>query len=143
MDDEALIDELERVMTQAIQHPAPQCSLELNRGETGALNVLAALPQGITAGQLGARLGVGSGRTADLLGSLERKKLVRRTAHETDNRKVIASITPAGQALVAEKRQQFRQEQRALLEALGEKDAQDFVRLMARIASLMAEQDKR
>lgn len=137
MDYDALIDELEHAMTVAVQHPAPRCSMELSKGETGALNVLADVPEGITAGQLGARLGVGSGRTADLLGSLERKKLIRRLAHETDNRKVIAQITPQGQMLISQKHAQFRREQRALLEALGEEDARAFVRLMGRIAALM------
>ena len=136
MDYEALLDELEICLTYAIKHPVPQRSIDLSQGELGVLGCLAFERDGRTSGELRERCGVGSGRMADILNALQRKALVHRQPDARDNRRVIVSITPRGRELIADEHRKFREQQRALLAALGPADAQTFVRIMRRVAEI-------
>ncbi len=136
MDYEALSDELEGYMAQVLKHPVPKGSYELSQGEHGVLLYLCRVRDGETPGGLRAALGVGSGRMADTLKSLAAKGYVRRSADERDNRRVLAHITPEGRAYVEARYRRYREEQLRMLRALGDEDAQAFVRIMGRMAAL-------
>ena len=141
MNYEPLLEQLEGYMAQALRHPAPKGTVTLTQGELGVLRYLVYERDGATPGMLRDSCGVGSGHMADTLKTLETKGYIRRSADPADNRRVIVNVTGAGQAYVEAKRREFRGEQRALLEALGERDALELVRLMGRIAQLKKEEN--
>ena len=134
MDYRALAVELEECLALALRHPAPQGIIRLSRGEAGVLKCLSQAERECTPGDLRALLGVGSGRVADVLRSLERKGLTRRRTDPHDARRALVSITDEGRALVRELREVFLSDQQRMLEALGPSDAAEFVRLMRRVA---------
>ena len=88
--------------------------------------------QKMTAGELSSRLGMTTSRVAAVLGSLEKKGLLERENDEVDRRRVLVSLTQAGDALCEKRRQHFMKKILMLLSMLGD-DAPEFVRLLGRV----------
>ena len=136
MDFDALAQELGTYMTAAIRHPLPKDTLRMSQGELGVLGYLDFERDGVSSGELRAQRNGVSGRMADTLRSLEHKGMIHRMADPCDSRRVLVHITPEGRRHVERERARFRGQARLLLEALGEEDAQAFVRLMRRVAEI-------
>lgn len=66
------------------------------RGEEAALFWLSKLDPPVSAGELASHLGITSGRIANILSSLDRKKLIERRRSSEDRRQIYVSLTPAG-----------------------------------------------
>ena len=102
-------------------------------GEMAVMRLLhSGAKQKMTAGELSSRLGMTTSRVAAVLGSLEKKGLLERENDEVDRRRVLDSLTQAGDALCEKRRQHFMKKILMLLSMLGD-DAPEFVRLLGRV----------
>ena len=66
------------------------------RGEEAALFWLSKLETPVSAGELASKLGITSGRIANILSSLDRKKYIERHRSSRDRRQINVALTPAG-----------------------------------------------
>lgn len=129
----ALTKEMIRLLDE---HP---CAARDNRfsaimcGEMAVMRLLhSGAKQKMTAGELSSRLGMTTSRVAAVLGSLEKKGLLERENDEVDRRRVLVSLTQAGDALCEKRRQHFMKKISMLLSMLGD-DAPEFVHLLGRV----------
>lgn len=83
-----------------------------------------------TPGVLAEKLGVSAARIAAMLRSLEIKKLIERVCDEKDKRRITVKITDIGKQFVESVSDTVCERAGKLLERLGEKDAQEFLRLL-------------
>ena len=86
----------------------------------------------MTAGELSSRLSMTTSRVAAVLGSLEKKGLLERENDAVDRRRVLVSLTQAGEALCEKRKAHFKSKIALLLSMLGD-DAPEFVRLLGRM----------
>lgn len=100
------------------------------RGEEAALFWLAKLNSPVSAGELAGYLGITSGRIANILSSLDRKKLIVRHRSTRDRRQTMIRLTPQGRQHIHEVYLIARESHLQLLKKMGESDAAEFIRLM-------------
>lgn len=129
----ALTKEMTRLLDE---HPRAARDNRFNAIMCGEMAVMRLLHSGakqkMTAGELSSRLGMTTSRVAAVLGSLEKKGLLERENDEVDRRRVLVSLTQAGDALCEKRRQHFMKKISMLLSMLGD-DAPEFVRLLGRV----------
>jgi len=104
------------------------------RGESGLLLYLFHVGQPMFPGTLTERLGLTTGRIANILKSLERSGLVERTPDREDKRRVLVALTPRGEALARAQNQAAVDFHAKLVSHLSEAEAQQFIALIQRIA---------
>ena len=100
------------------------------RGEEAALFWLSRLESPVSAGELAAKLGITSGRIANILGSLDRKKYIERRRSSLDRRQIDVALTEAGAAHIQTIYENAKENHIALLKKMGDDNANDFIRLM-------------
>ncbi|MGC2872088.1 MarR family winged helix-turn-helix transcriptional regulator [Ihubacter sp. mB4P-1] len=120
---------------------APQIKMEramsqIARGEILALNYLAANGNRAYPKDMSRALMLTTARVAAMLKSLERQDMITRTPDSADNRQVIVSLTEKGISLVEERRTAMIHSVAKMLEALGEEDAEAYVRIQAKLIEL-------
>ena len=129
----ALTKEMARLLDE---HPRAARDNRFSAIMCGEMAVMRLLHSGanqkMTAGELSSRLGMTTSRVAAVLGSLEKKGLLERENDEVDRRRVLVSLTQAGDALCEKRRQHFMKKISMLLSMLGD-DAPEFVRLLGRV----------
>ena len=129
----ALTEEMTRLLDE---HPREARDNRFSATMCGEMAVMRVLHNGekkkMTAGELSSRLSMTTSRIAAVLGSLEKKGLLERENDEVDRRRVLVSLTQAGDALCEKRRQHFMKKISMLLTMLGD-DAPDFVRLLGRV----------
>ena len=101
-------------------------------GEMAVMRLLHNSRQKMTAGELSSRLDMTTSRIAAVLGSLEKKGLLERENDAVDRRRVLVSLTQAGEALCEKRKAHFKSKIALLLSMLGD-DAPEFVRLLGRV----------
>lgn len=129
----ALTKEMTRLLDE---HPRAARDNRFSAIMCGEMAVMRLLHSGskqkMTAGELSSRLGMTTSRVAAVLGSLEKKGLLERENDEVDRRRVLVSLTQAGDALCEKRRQHFMKKISMLLSMLGD-DAPEFVHLLGRV----------
>ena len=130
-----LAEELFNIMTQ-LPVDKQGGTYELSRGEMGTLRFLNNYNNGVTAGYLREIFNISSGRTADKLKSLEKKRLIERRKEEVDKRKVIVYITELGRNIVNKKEDNCVKGIVSLLEKLGIDDSIELLRIMEKIREI-------
>ena len=106
------------------------CADVLAQGEDALLLQLLREGRPMLAGEIVDRLGLTSGRVANIFKRLEEKGLVERLHDEVDRRRVYVTLTEAGAACARERYDVLVACNRAVLESLGEEDARAALRLM-------------
>lgn len=102
-------------------------------GEMAVMRLLhSGAKQKMTAGELSSRLGMTTSRVAAVLGSLQKKGLLERESDEEDRRRVMVSLTEAGDRLCEKRKRHFMSKISKMLAMLGE-DAPTFVHLIGRV----------
>lgn len=107
------------------------------RGEMAVMRLLMTENKPMTAGDLSKALSMSTPRVAAVLGSLEKKGMLLRSADKSDKRRVLATLTEHGRAFCEEKRNHVLSDMAGMLKNLGEQDAADFVRIIKRIHETM------
>ena len=138
MSQEPLAEELVELIFQLSHKPDLEHTQLVTRGEGALLTYLALNHNGATSGELRDALDVGSGRVANALKNLEAKQLVTRTRSATDGRVVRVYLTPRGQELILERYHRLLSRMEGLIQALGEEDSRELLRLTRRIIALSA-----
>ena len=128
-----LTEEMTRLLDE---HPREARDNRFSAIMCGEMAVMRLLHNGsrkkMTAGELSSKLSMTTSRMAAVLGSLEKKGLLERENDEVDRRRVLVSLTQAGDALCEKRRQHFMKKISMLLSMLGD-DAPEFVRLLGRV----------
>lgn len=84
--------------------------------------------------QISAAMGVSTARTAVLLNTMEKDKLILRRRDYNDGRRTVIEILPAGRERYDLKRKKLKSAVVKLLESLGPDDASEYIRLHRKIA---------
>ena len=100
------------------------------RGEEAALFWLSRLENPVSAGELASKLGITSGRIANILSSLDRKKFIERRRSSRDRRQINVTLTDAGAEHIRIVYENARKSHMALLQKMGDDNAAEFIRLM-------------
>jgi DNA-binding MarR family transcriptional regulator len=132
---EQLADELIRTQMDLLRIPARRQMTKLNRGEQSVLQYLLVHESPAHPGDLSRSLEVSTARVAALLGVMEEKGLIARSADPEDSRQVIVTLLPAGVQAIRAIRAQVRDAVVRLLEQLGPEDAAEYLRIQKRIVS--------
>lgn len=129
----ALTKEMARLLDEHPREARDNRFSAIMCGEMAVMRLLhSGAKQKMTAGELSSRLGMTTSRVAAVLGSLEKKGLLERENDEVDRRRVLVSLTQAGDTLCEKRRQHFMKKISMLLSMLGD-DAPEFVRLLGRV----------
>ncbi|MDR0856050.1 MAG: winged helix DNA-binding protein [Clostridiales bacterium] len=86
--------------------------------------------------EIGSKMGVSGPRIAAELASLEGKGLITREVDSTDRRRILVRLTQKGIAVEAEQQGRYIGRVAAMLQALGERDAEEYIRITGRLAEL-------
>ncbi len=132
-------EELIDLLIQLTHIPAHDNAEQVARGEGALLAHLALRHNGASAGELRTALDVGSSRVANALKSLESKGLVTRSNSETDGRVVQVFLTPLGRKYILNRYQLLCQQANRLVEAMGETDTAEFLRLSRKLVNTIHE----
>ncbi|MDR3314774.1 MAG: winged helix DNA-binding protein [Oscillospiraceae bacterium] len=125
----------------ATAHNGPTDQLHrLIKGEAFVLHYLAQREKAALPGELRDASETSSARIAATLHSLEQKGFVTRETDPGDRRRVLVHITEAGRSAIRRRRAKTEDSLTEVLRALGEEDAQTFLRLLERVLALAAEQ---
>jgi len=107
------------------------------RGEMFVLFFIKKMGGKTVPGQISSAIGVSSARIAAALNSLEEKGLITREIDNEDRRKIIVELTREGEAHAEEERKKHIEKIKTVLEALGEEDAKDLVRIVGRLGEVL------
>ena len=127
-----LTEELVRLLDEYPREARDNRFSSTLRGEMAVMRLLHNSRQKMTAGELSSRLDMTTSRIAAVLGSLEKKGLLERENDAVDRRRVLVSLTQAGEALCEKRKAHFKSKIALLLSMLGD-DAPEFVRLLGRM----------
>lgn len=86
-----------------------------------------------TAGELGKVSGVGSGRIANILKSLEQKGEIKREEHPEDKRKVVVVLTEKGTDKIIKEKKEVFSRAKNTLKCLSEDEADNFIYILKKI----------
>lgn len=136
MELQSLTEELLQVISVLSRARAPMDVQENLKGERFLLSYLASQQGESTPGDLRVALGVSAPRTAAMLRTLEGKGLLQRRISGADKRRIVVTITEDGLALALRRRRDLSQRVHTVLEQLGERDTQEFIRILGRIAEI-------
>jgi MarR family transcriptional regulator, organic hydroperoxide resistance regulator len=112
-------------------------------GEMFILDYLMNLQGDAMPSELSNAMNASSARVAMALKSLESKGYIERRIDQEDRRKIIVSITGPGKELVICEREVMRCQMTGILTELGERDAQEYLRIITRIAEINEKTFKR
>lgn len=132
-----LAQELFEIMNPEKHRPPHEHMSKMMHGEMAVIRLLDHAEGGLLAGEISRKLNMTTARIAAVLNSLEKKNMIRRQADPADKRRVMVSITAAGQEISRKKREEIRLHMRRMLEQMGEHDAAEYVRLTRRAFELM------
>lgn len=128
---QTLIDLLIRIMQRSVHRN----TLDASRGEMGLIVLLHQYPDGLTAGEIGEKLGISSSGVANVLKQLEKKELVVRKTSIHDRRRTITFITEKGKALALAHCQLLKSDMADVLQRLGQEDTDTLIRIFQKLLS--------
>ena len=102
------------------------------RGEDGVLLWLYYSGKDMFSGDIGRKLGLTSGRVANILKALEKKDYIIRKSDGNDARRVVVALTPAGREYICGVRTKNIERRAHFLEKLGKEDAESYLRMVRR-----------
>ena len=82
-------------------------------------------------------MAISSARVAALLNHMEREGLVVRSADPDDGRKILVSLTDAGQQLIKDKTSEMVDMRAQTLEELGSEEAEAYYRIQLKLVQIL------
>lgn len=134
-----LAKELFAVMDRSHKGPPHEEVSAGMRGEMAVLGLLSRQGSSLTAGEISRQLHMTTSRIAAVLNSLQKKRMIVRDTDEADKRRVQVTLTKEGRVLCKARREQMLNDMTQLLCGLGEEDAAHFVRIIAKIQTIIPE----
>ena len=122
-----------------IESEEGRCSIDPSRGELLLLWYIRNGDNMALPGELSRAMHVSTARIARLLNTLETRGYIRRSKDPADHRRIIVALTPLGQAHVEAVYSRIQGRISAIVEAMGEKDTEEFLRLAERMISISEE----
>lgn len=116
---------------------------DVSQGERAMLGWIVSQRKEITPTQLSIDLEISTARVANTLNSLEKKGYIARMHDHEDRRKVYVRPTAEGESFAVEVENKAVENMKQLLGDLGERDAEDYVRIMRKIAGLIKIRENR
>lgn len=107
------------------------------RGESGVLLYLYHVGRPMFPGELTEKLGLTTGRIANILRVLEQAQLVARTPDRLDKRRVQVALTPAGEAEALRQNAEGIAFHARLLKALSDEEARAFLDMLKRMVAAL------
>lgn len=111
---------------------------ELSYGEPGILQTILNYEKeekkSITSGMIGKIQKLTSGRVSTTIKKLEKKNYVYREVSIIDRRKVYVKLTDKGRKIAEKINEQLASDAKIIFKKLGDKDANEFLRLMSLLA---------
>ena len=111
-------------------------SMDLSHGELFLLWSIHRRSGTALPGELSREMHVSSARIARLLNTLEHRGFILRSIDRADRRRILVALTPAGKAHVEAVYKRIQRRISAIVDALGEEDTAEFLRLADRIISV-------
>ncbi len=130
---EALASELLSLNLGMLREPAEQMLSKMTRGEFFVLHYLMTHQNHAHPAELSRNMVVSTARIAALLSRLEKKEYISRSHDPGDNRQVIVTLLPQGQALIQRIREDVIAAVARMLERLGPEDAQEYIRILSKL----------
>lgn len=96
----------------------------------------------VLAGDISRELGMSTPQVSAALNALERKGFIVRTTAPQDRRKIVVDLTDAGRAEVAHVQQITEQTVEYLMETVGERDLNEFLRIINEIKSALESKEE-
>ncbi len=114
----------------------------MSKGELFVLNFISRHGSMVVPSEICAAMNVSTARIAVLLKQLEGRGYIMRVTDPEDRRRVNVSITQAGVNRLEERKTEIIRRMRILVEQLGEKDSQEYLRITKRVVALSEHTDK-
>ena len=138
MDYSALADELMQIMHRFHKaNPRKPLNAAL-QGESFVMQYLCHQQRKVLPGEISAEMNISTARIAATLNGLEMKGYVTRRIDPGDRRRILVEITPLGEEVGMKHFKEHMNEMVHLLEALGEHDAKEFVRILEKLQASAA-----
>lgn len=109
---------------------------EFWKGEVHVLLFLSSR-ESSTPGELSAAMGISTARVAAMLNAMEKKGLICRQISPEDRRKIVVTLTEEGLGRVRARQDMLLRETQNMLAELGERDAEEYLRIVGRLIELM------
>ena len=109
------------------------------RGESGVMLYLYHVGRPMYPGELTEKLGLTTGRIANILKELEESNLIVRATDRLDKRRVRVALTPEGEARAKQLNAEAVAFHAGLLEHLSPEEAQQFLNMLRRMADFPEE----
>ena len=111
-------------------------TIDILRGKKRVIGYLFEVKDGVSPSVLSDFMDVSSARIACILNNLEDDEIINRLDDKNDKRCKLVYLTEKGRALGAAYQKKYIKEISTMLEALGEHDAKEHVRIIKRIYNL-------
>jgi len=112
-------------------------SYRLRPQREAVLKYLALYPDGVNPSQIADALGLARPAVTSMITVMEEEGLLTRTMNKTDKRRMDVVITAEGMEQKEELVAESQKNAAALVKYLGESDAADFLRIMAKVEKFM------
>ncbi len=109
----------------------------MQKGYTFVLSCLLRADEEVIAGDLAKKLHVSTARIAALLNRMEECGYVIRCASETDGRRTVVKITPAGEEYISDIREQTLGRIEKLLDSVSKEDLETYIAISREIRDVM------
>ena len=109
------------------------------RGENGVLLYLYHNAHPMFAGELTEKLGLTSGRVANILRTLEKSDMITRAQYGRDKRRVLVALTPGGEAEAARQNREAVALQARLMSRMTPEESEQFIMLVERMVEVIDE----
>lgn len=112
---------------------------ETERGIGFILLMLENSGEEVIAGDISQKMNVSTARVAALLKKMEKNGLITRENSDKDARRTVVKITRKGMDTILEKRAEFLEKTELLIEKVGMKDLEEFIRISRKIREVLDE----
>ena len=140
MDNQKLAEQICRMNIENLRQISRLSQAALAQGEDAVLMSLYFWDRPVFAGEFIEKLGLTTGRIANILKKLEEKRYINRTADREDRRRVYVSLTESGRQHAERRYEAMFRVHRELLDRLGPEDAMELMRILGRLCGAGQEQ---
>ena len=134
--------ELFDTRTSLLKMPKARRVFESEKGELFALHFIMLSGGETHPKQISDEMGVSTARITAILNRLEEKGFAERITDGSDSRQVIVRITGNGRTFICDRYNEIISRTADMLEALGESDANEYIRIQKRISEYFARDSK-